>query len=59
VERAVGFATEGQTEGFIRDAPDFERMLARSGIRVAKYCFSITEQEQPLRFLVRIHDHLK
>jgi polyphosphate kinase 2 (PPK2 family) len=39
--------------------PEFERMLVRSGIRVVKYWFSITDEEQQLRFLMRIHDPLK
>jgi polyphosphate kinase 2 len=59
VERVMGFATEPQVEEFFRDAPEFERMLVRSGIRVVKYWFSITDQEQQLRFLMRIHDPMK
>jgi polyphosphate kinase 2 (PPK2 family) len=39
--------------------PEFERMLVRSGIRLIKYWFSITDEEQQLRFLMRIHDPLK
>ena len=38
---------------------EFERMLVRSGIRLLKYWFSITDEEQYLRFLGRIHDPLK
>ncbi len=59
VERVMGFATEPQVEEFFNDAPEFERMLVRSGIRVVKYWFSITDQEQQLRFLMRIHDPMK
>lgn len=59
VERVMGFCTEAQVEEFFRDVPEFERMLARSGIRLIKYWFSITDQEQQLRFLIRIHDPLK
>ena len=59
VERVMGFATEEQVEQFFHDVPEFERMLVRSGIRVVKYWFSITDQEQQLRFLMRIHDPLK
>jgi polyphosphate kinase 2 (PPK2 family) len=40
-------------------SPEFERMLVRSGIRLLKYWFSITAEEQHLRFLGRIHDPLK
>ena len=39
--------------------PEFERMLVRSGIILIKYWFSITDEEQNLRFLMRIHDPLK
>jgi len=59
VERVMGFADETQVEEFFRDVPEFERMLARSGIQLVKYWFSITDQEQQLRFLMRIHDPLK
>jgi polyphosphate kinase len=59
VERVMGFATEDQVEEFFRDVPEFERMLVRSGIRLVKYWFSITDEEQQLRFLIRIHDPLK
>jgi polyphosphate kinase len=59
VERVMGFSTEDQVEEFFRDVPDFERMLVRSGITLVKYWFSITDEEQQLRFLMRIHDPLK
>ena len=59
VERVMGFASEEQVEEFFDDVPDFERMLVRSGIRLVKYWFSITDEEQQLRFLMRIHDPLK
>jgi polyphosphate kinase len=59
VERVMGFATEAQVEQFFHDVPEFERMLVRSGIILLKYWFSITDQEQQLRFLMRIHDPLK
>lgn len=59
VERVMGFATEDQVEQFLNDTPEFERMLVRSGIRVVKYWFSITDQEQQMRFLMRIHDPMK
>jgi polyphosphate kinase 2 len=59
VERVMGFATEDQVEEFFRDVPEFERMLVRSGIRVVKYWFSITDEEQQFRFLMRIHDPMK
>ena len=59
VERVMGFATPGQVEEFFRDVPDFERMLVRSGITLIKYWFSITDEEQQMRFLMRIHDPMK
>jgi polyphosphate kinase 2 len=59
VERVMGFATEDQVEQFFNDVPEFERMLLRSGITVIKYWFSITDEEQQMRFAVRIHDPMK
>jgi polyphosphate kinase 2 len=59
VEKVMGFASPRQVEQFFQDVPDFERMLVRSGIRLIKYWFSITDEEQQLRFLMRIHDPLK
>ena len=59
VERVMDFATPDQVEEFFNDVPEFERMLARSGIKLIKYWFSITDQEQQLRFLMRIHDPMK
>jgi len=59
VERVMGFCTDDQYEEFFRSVPEFERMLVRSGIRVIKYWFSITDEEQHMRFLGRIHDPLK
>ncbi|MBD8877242.1 MULTISPECIES: polyphosphate kinase 2 [Stappiaceae] len=59
VERVMEFATEDQVEAFFNDVSEFERMLVRSGIVLVKYWFSITDQEQQLRFLMRIHDPLK
>ncbi|EFO33470.1 polyphosphate kinase 2 [Roseibium sp. TrichSKD4] len=59
VERVMGFANESQVEEFFHDVPEFERMLVRSGIRLIKYWFSITDEEQQLRFLMRVHDPLK
>ena len=59
VERVMGFASPEQVEDFFRDVPDFERMLVRSGIILIKYWFSIADDEQQLRFLMRIHDPLK
>ena len=59
VERVMGFCSEDEVEEFFRSVPEFERMLVRSGIRVIKYWFSITDDEQHLRFMSRIHDPMK
>ncbi|MFJ2457301.1 polyphosphate kinase 2 [Pseudomonas neuropathica] len=59
VEKVMGFCNDYQYEEFFRTVPEFERMLARSGIQLIKYWFSISDQEQHLRFLSRIHDPLK
>jgi polyphosphate kinase len=59
VERVMGFCDDDQYEEFFRTVPEFEKMLRRSGIQVIKYWFSITDEEQHLRFLGRIHDPLK
>lgn len=59
VERVMGFCTDAQYEEFFQSVPEFERMLVRSGIRLVKYWFSITDDEQHSRFLSRIHNPLK
>lgn len=59
VERVMGFCNDDDYEEFFRSVPEFERMLVRSGIKVVKYWFSITDEEQQYRFLSRIHDPLK
>jgi polyphosphate kinase len=59
VEHVMGFCSDEEYDEFYRSVPEFERMLVRSGIRLLKYWFSITDEEQHLRFLGRIHDPLK
>ena len=59
VERVMGFCTDEQYEEFFRSVPEFERMLVRSGIQLVKYWFSISDDEQRIRFLARINDPLK
>ena len=59
VEHVMGFCSYEEYKGFFCDVPEFERMLVRSGIRLVKYWFSITDREQEQRFLARIHDTLK
>ena len=59
VERVMGFCTDQEYNDFFEMAPEFERMLIKSGIVLLKYWFSITDDEQHLRFMMRIHDPLK
>jgi polyphosphate kinase 2 len=59
VERVMGFCTDEDVAEFFRTVPEFERMLVRSGIILIKYWFSITDDEQHLRFQMRIHDPVK
>jgi len=59
VERVMGFCTEADVEEFFRTVPELERTLVRSGIVLLKYWFSITDDEQHLRFEMRIHDPIK
>jgi polyphosphate kinase 2 len=59
VERVMGFCSDEEYEQFFHDVPEFENMLIRSGIILIKYWFSISDDEQHLRFMMRIHDPLK
>ncbi|NLH81700.1 MAG: polyphosphate kinase 2 [Phyllobacteriaceae bacterium] len=59
VERVMGFCTPNEYLEFMRQAPEFERMLVRSGIRLYKYWFSVTRDEQRRRFKSRETDPLK
>lgn len=59
VEKVMGFCTDEENEEFYNTVPDFERMLIGSGIQLIKYWFSITDDEQNLRFQGRIQDPLK
>jgi polyphosphate kinase len=59
VEKVMGFCNDDEYEEFFRSVPEFEKMLVRSGIILIKYWFSITDDEQHLRFMTRIHDPLK
>ncbi len=59
VERVMGFCTDEEYEDFFQSVPAFEKLLVRSGIVLVKYWFSITDEEQNLRFLMRINDPLK
>lgn len=59
VEYVMGFCTEEEHKEFLRSCPEFERMLVRSGIKLIKYWFSISDQEQEERFQARIKDRTK
>jgi polyphosphate kinase len=59
VERVMGFCSPNDYLEFMRQTPDLERMLVRSGIRLYKYWFSVTREEQRARFLARETDPLK
>jgi len=59
VERVMGFCTEDEYQEFMRTCPEFERMLARSGIILFKYWFSVSDEEQERRFRGRITDPTK
>jgi len=59
VERVMGFCSPNDYLEFMRQCPEIERMLVRSGIRLFKYWFSVTRDEQLRRFNSRGHDPLK
>lgn len=59
VERVMGFCEPGEYLEFMRQTPELERMLTRSGIRLYKYWFSVTQDEQKERFDSRATDPLK
>jgi polyphosphate kinase len=59
VERVMGFCTDDEYAEFMRSCPEFERMLVRSGIKLVKYWFSVSDEEQERRFQARIHDPMR
>src|SRR5689334_2946012 len=59
VERVMGFCTEREYEEFMRSCPEFEHMLVRSGIKLIKYWFSISDEEQERRFQARARDPMR
>src|SRR5215210_6222778 len=56
VERVMGFCTDEEYQEFLRACPLFEEMLIRSGIKLIKYWFSVSDDEQERRFQARIED---
>jgi polyphosphate kinase 2 len=59
VERVMGFCTDAEYDEFLREAPEFERHLVRSGIRLFKFWFSVSREEQRRRFKERKAHPLK
>lgn len=59
VERVMGFCKPNEYLEFMRQTPELERMLVRSGIQLYKYWFSVTRDEQKARFSSRETDPLK
>jgi len=59
VEKVMGFCTDAQHQQFLDDAPTFERMLVRDGIRLFKYWFACNQVEQEKRLRERAEDPLK
>ncbi|MBU3606697.1 polyphosphate kinase 2 [Polynucleobacter sp. MWH-Creno-3A4] len=59
VEKVMGFCTDEEYMEFLRTVPDLERMIINSGTILIKYWFSISDEEQYNRFMMRIHDPLK
>jgi polyphosphate kinase 2 len=59
VERVMGFCSPAEYLEFMRQCPEMERMITRSGLRLFKFWFSMTREEQARRFLARETDPLK
>ncbi len=59
VEPVMGFCTEREHHKFLKDAPDFERMIVESGTKIFKFYFSVSKNEQAKRFKARETDPLK
>jgi polyphosphate kinase 2 len=59
VEKVMGFCTDEEYKEFMRSCPEFERMLVRAGIKLIKYWFSVSDEEQERRFQKRLTDPTK
>jgi polyphosphate kinase 2 len=59
VERVMGFCTPEEYLEFMREAPEFERMLVHSGLNLTKFWFSVTQSEQRTRFVIRQVDPVR
>ncbi|MBI4700238.1 MAG: polyphosphate kinase 2 [Deltaproteobacteria bacterium] len=54
VEKVMGFCTREDYREFLRSCPEFERLIVRSGIKLLKYWFSVSDEEQERRFQARV-----
>ena len=59
VERVMGYCTEDEYYEFMRQDPDYERMIVRSGIHLVKFWFSVSQNEQLTRFIIRQVDPVR
>ncbi|MBN8479794.1 MAG: polyphosphate kinase 2 [Burkholderiales bacterium] len=59
VERVMGFCSDAEYDEFLRQAPEFERNLVRSGVHLFKFWFSVSRKEQARRFKEREQHPLK
>ena len=59
VERVMGFCTPEEYLEFMREAPEFERMLVHSGLNLTKFWFSVSQMEQRTRFIIRQVDPVR
>lgn len=59
VEKVMGFCSEDEYQDFLRTAPEFEKMIMRSGVILIKYWFSVSPEEEEKRFQARIDDPTK
>ena len=59
VERVMGFCTPDEYAEFMREAPEYERMLVNSGLSLTKFWFSVTRSEQRTRFVIRQVDPVR
>jgi polyphosphate kinase 2 len=59
VEHVMGFCTPDEYRRFLKQCPIFERLLVDDGIRLVKYWFSVSDEEQERRFRSRLEDPLR
>jgi polyphosphate kinase 2 len=59
IEKVLGFCTPEEHQRFLRQCPIVERLLVEDGIRLVKYWFSVSDEEQERRFRARIDDPIR